>query len=278
MKIFNVENGNKKVYVQLNDVMMLMQFDGVIPAEVMEKHFLNMFIVTDENRFEFSEFTNPNTVKFFEECDWIVDYKQYKGLSEELIFDSYMGIITQINEIALKWNDMTKKQRMEHQELLLEYEKLEFKKDSLLEILWTKQGHKTMPFPVVPDSQGFVVDYEHYPYLARQGINPTQVLIYRKDGKAFDKKKDIVPKGLIQAAESILVDANLNTNEFFDEFERTREFTDDGRFLVTTFKIIPKKVEEKEAVDEVSETVQPPEEKMTLGKRLKNWWNRKRSN
>lgn len=40
MKITNVEDGKKKVYVQLNDVMMLMKLDGSIPVEVMNKIFV----------------------------------------------------------------------------------------------------------------------------------------------------------------------------------------------------------------------------------------------
>ena len=55
MKIINVEDGKKKAYVQLNDVMMMMQLDSLIPAEVMDKIFSKVFIVTDENRFEFAE-------------------------------------------------------------------------------------------------------------------------------------------------------------------------------------------------------------------------------
>ena len=89
----------------------------------------------------------------------------------------------------------------------------------------------------------------------------------------MDKKKEVIPQGLVQAAESILVDANLNTNEFFGDFESTRTLTDDGMYLVTTFKIIPKKEEEKEEVKENS--VQPTKGKMTLAKRIKNFINRK---
>ena len=164
MKVFNIENGKKKVYVQLNDVMMLMQFDGVIPAEVMEKHFMNMFIVTDENRFEFSEFTEPSTVEFFEKCEWIPDYKQYRGLSEEKIIECGQQIGAQMNEVAVRWNGMTPEQREDNQDVALEHEKLEFKMHSLAEILWTKQGHRNMPFPIVPDCSGFVVDNEDWGY------------------------------------------------------------------------------------------------------------------
>ena len=111
MKIVNIEDGKKKVYVQLNDIMMMMQFGSPIPSEVMEKHFMNMFIVTDENRFEFSEFTDPHTVEFFEQCEWIVDYKQYRGLSEEQIIECGQQIGAQMNEVAMKWNGMTPEQR-----------------------------------------------------------------------------------------------------------------------------------------------------------------------
>lgn len=274
MKIFNVENGKKKVYVQLNDIMMMMQFGSSIPSEVMEKHFMNMFIVTDENRFEFSEFTDPHTVEFFEQCEWIVDYKQYRGLSEEQIIECGQQIGAQMNEVAMKWNGMTPEQREENEDVYTRHESLEFKMHSLAEVLWTKQGHRNMPFPIVPDCSGFVVDNEDCVYVARQGINPTQVLIYRKDGKAMDKKKEVIPQGLIQAAESILVDANLNTNEFFGNFERKRELSEDGMYFVTTFDIVPKKEETKE----VSVENNQPKEKMTLGKRIKNWVNRKRSN
>jgi hypothetical protein len=179
-----------------------------------------------------------------------------------------------MNEVAVKWNGMTPSQREKNQDVALEHEKLEFKMHSLAEILWTKQGHRNMPFPVVPDCSGFVVDNDDCEYVARQGINPTQVLIYRKDGKAMDKKKEVIPEGLVQAAESILVDANLNTNEFFGNFERTRTLTDDGMYLVTTFKIIPKKEEDKE---KVKDDVKPTKERMTLAKRIKNLINRKRS-
>ena len=45
MKIFNEENGIKKVYVQMNDIMMLNQLDELIPASIYEKIFTNIVIV-----------------------------------------------------------------------------------------------------------------------------------------------------------------------------------------------------------------------------------------
>ena len=276
MKIVNVENGKKKVYVQLNDVMMLMQLDGTIPAEVMEKIFSDVFIVTDDNRFEFAEFVEPSTVKFFEECEWIPDFRQYKNMTEDEIIADGQVMANEMNELAVKWNGMNKNAREKNADILQRYEQLEFKMHSTAEILWTKQGHREMPFPIVPDYEGFkVAEHEGCPYIAQQGLNPLQVLIFRIDGEPLDGKRESFPQGLIQATESILINDNLEHNQFFgDNFERTRIISDDGKYLVTTFKIIPPKIaEEKEEVLEETNapTTKSPDKPMSLAKRFKNW-------
>ena len=274
MKIVNIEDGKKKVYVQLNDIMMMMQFGSAIPSEVMEKHFMNMFIVTDENRFEFSEFTDPHTVEFFEQCEWIPDFREFKDLTEEEIIANGQKIGQLMNEVAMQWNGMTPEEREENEYVYNRHESLEFKMHSTAEILWTKQGHRVMPFPTVPDYEGFKVDNGDSPYMAQQGINPLQVLIFRKDGKVLDEKKEVIPQGLVEAAEMILVNSNLDHNEFFGDFERSRKLSDDGKYVVTTFRIITP--EEKDKRNGVIKS-NTPEEKMTLGKRIKNWFKGKRS-
>ena len=274
MKIVNIEDGKKKVYVQLNDIMMMMQFGSTIPSEVMEKHFMNMFIVTDENRFEFSEFTDPHTVEFFEQCEWIPDFREFKDLTEEEIIANGQKIGQLMNEVAMQWNGMTPEEREENEDVYNRHESLEFKMHSTSEILWTKQGHRVMPFPTVPDYEGFKVDNGDSPYMAQQGINPLQVLIFRKDGKVLDEKKEVIPQGLVEAAEMILVNSNLDHNEFFGDFERSRKLSDDGKYVVTTFRIITP--EEKDKRNGVIKS-NTPEEKMTLGKRIKNWFKGKRS-
>ena len=80
MKIFNVENGVKKVYVQMNDIMMLTHSDISIPASIIEKVFSDVVIVNDSNRMNFVEFTQPNEVEYFDYLDWIIDYKQSRYL------------------------------------------------------------------------------------------------------------------------------------------------------------------------------------------------------
>ena len=277
MKIVNVENGKKKVYVQNNDLMMMMQLGSVIPAEVMEKVFNRVFMVIDENRFEFVEFVESNTIKFFEGCDWIVDYRHYKNMTEEEIIADGQKMGQKMNEIALNWNSMTEKEREKNESLLIEYKRLDFKMKSTAEILWTKQGYREMPFPIVPDYKGFkVTENEGCPYIAQQGINPLQVLIYRIDGEVLDRKRENFPRGLIQTTETLLINDNLEHNEFFgDNFESTRIISDDGKYLVTTFKIKPPQVvsEKEETLEDTNnkDITKDNDKPKSLAKRFKDW-------
>ncbi|MGN1371224.1 MAG: hypothetical protein ACI4XM_02990 [Candidatus Coprovivens sp.] len=278
MKIVNIENGNKKVYVQLNDVMMLMQLDSLIPAEVMDKVFSKVFIVTDDNRFEFAEFTEPSTVDFFESCDWIPDFRYYKNMSEEEIIADGQMIADEMNSIGVKWNAMSDQERDKNEDLLTRYHRLEFKMHSTAEILWTKQGHRIMPFPIVPDFEGFkVAEKEGCPYVAQQGLNPLQVLIYRIDGTSLDSKRERFSQGLIQASESILINDNLEHNEFFgNSFERMRFVSDDGKYLVISFKILPELEKDNNLVIDTEQSNNIAVDKSkSLSKRIKDWINKR---
>lgn len=280
MKITNVEDGKKKIYVQLNDVMMLMQLDGTIPVEVMNKIFSDVFIVTDENKFEFAEFVEPSTVEFFENCEWIPDFRHYRNMTEEEFLADGQAMADEMHALATRWNAMDEDTREKNGDVVQRYEQLEHKMHSTAEILWTKQGHRAMPFPIVPDYEGFkFAKHEGCPYIAQQGLNPLQILIFRIDGESLDEKRESFPQGMIQAVESVLVNDNLEHNEYFgDKFKRTRIVSDDGKYLVTTFKIVPPEaVQEKSNTKEDTnspdtKTVDKPK---SLAKRIKNWINRK---
>lgn len=266
MKIFNEEKGKKKVYVQLNDIIMLLNMDGVKcpPKEVMDKHYSDIFIVTDENRYEFSEFSEEETIKYFEEQDWIINFKTYKNMNEKEILECAYQINDDMNELKIQFNERL--QQLDYDkcdELEARIAQLEFKMNSLKVLFWNKQGHLPMPFPVVPANDGFVMYRDDCEYMACQGLNPLQVLIYRVDGKVLNKKTDVIPQGLIQSAESILINYNLENNEFFGDFKKTVKLSDDQKYLVISFEIIPLKEEKQEK-----------EEKVSLGKRIKNWINR----
>ena len=86
MKIFNIENGKTKMYVQLYDIGMLMRCHSInLPCSIVDRFFENVFFVTGENRFKFVEFTKSDEIEFFQNTDWILDFKVFKNSSSEEI-------------------------------------------------------------------------------------------------------------------------------------------------------------------------------------------------
>lgn len=144
MKIFR----NGSVFVQKQDMGLLMQMDSSIPYSIVLKVFgQGTVIIDEENRYEFIRFDDKHEVKFFKEQDWIVNYDDVKDLSqEEFVLLGQKNVQKQI-EIAAKYNSLSIKERAKNTDFYDEYQKLQFQFDMLREILWFKQGHIKMDLP-----------------------------------------------------------------------------------------------------------------------------------
>ncbi len=277
MKIFNEEKGIKKVYVQLNDIARLMDFGEAIPVSIMKRFFYNIFIVNDDNRYKFEEFTEPHEIDFFKELDWIVNYKKYRDMSEKEIMDQGYALGDEMNQVAKEHNDSVGKLTDEELVALeLKHEALEHKMLSIRDILWIKQGHLSVPIPEVPDVDGFSLtgDNDEFPYVARQGLNPVQFLISRKDGKDLNLS-EVIPMGFLQSAQALSITENTNKNEFFGDFESTNKLSEDKKSLIVTNRIITpeeREEQEKQAISDNEKILGCPskDSKMSLRKRFSN--------
>ena len=265
MKIFNVENGVRKVYIQLGDVAALMCSDEVIPVSMVTDLMSNVFIVANDNRFEFCELSKPGELELLERVDWIIDFKKYIHLSEEELEEEICKIKNEMEELRITYNNLSDEERFERQGDIVRYDCLEHKLASVNEILLIKQGIRIMPFPIVPDSDGLSLDNDNYPLIARQGINPLQMLIYRKDGKTFEDDNMDISQAFLQATDMLIVNQNLESNEYFGDFEITRKLTEDKKYLVTTFRIMS-----KSEINHRYLTENNSKNKDSIGKRLVN--------
>ena len=138
-----------KVYVQINDLGPMMNFcEGkAIPGCVINQVFGQMFICCDDNRYEFEEFTQREAIEFFSSLDYSVDYMAVKDMSDEELMNYGVSIAEQKNEIAKKFNAMSKEEKEANQDLIREYEMLDFKMLSVRDILWMRQGHIKIKLP-----------------------------------------------------------------------------------------------------------------------------------
>lgn len=148
MKVFHTENGKEVLYVQMQDIVYLLcQTDTPIPATILTKVFTGPTIVNDSNRFEFVRFDDEQEVKFFKDLEFIIDFDQYKVFSDKQLEEEAQKLQTKANEIAEKWNSMTKEERKKNSSLYGDHRNLVYMIDFLSEIYAVKHKERTMPFP-----------------------------------------------------------------------------------------------------------------------------------
>ena len=246
MKIFNVEKGIKKIYVQLNDIAKLLTLNEDIPISVRRYSSLE---INDSNNSQFISFTNPEVLEYFMNIDWIVDFKEYRYLSEEQLMEQAQRTFDEMNMILSEYKEKLFTEKIADNGLISKYRKLDYKSKSIVDILHFKKGIKEIPFPEVADSDGpyLVADDEAIPFVANQGVNPLQIIISLKDGKELKGDDCVIPVMFFQAAEMLIINKNLDTNEFFGEdISVKRKFSTDSMEFISTYEIVPRIEDKKE--------------------------------
>ena len=148
MKLFHTEKGKESVYVQMQDIMYLSnETDIPIPATIFEKVFTGITVVDDNNRFEFVKFNKEHEVKFFKKLGFIIDYDQYKDLTDEQLEEEAQKLQIKANDIADKWNAMSEEERKENKSLYQEHRNIGYMIKFLSEIYAVKHKKRKMPFP-----------------------------------------------------------------------------------------------------------------------------------
>ena len=153
MKLFHMERGKEVAYVQMQDIMYLThETDMPIPASIFTKVFRGVTIVNDSNRFDFIKFSTEEDVNFFRGLDFIIDYNQYKDLSDEQLEEKGEHLAKRANEIAEKWSSMTTEERKENSPLLDEHRNTQYMLKFIAEVYAVKHGKRSMPFPKFVES------------------------------------------------------------------------------------------------------------------------------
>ena len=132
------------IFVQRNDITYLNQSNLEVPTSI----FGNGVSTTcNVNKYDFIEFKEKEEIDFFKNIDWLIDYNEVKDLSEDEIIRLIENTLKERNETEQKFNFMIPKQKKKNINLLFQCELLDFKKYSLRDILWFKQGKIKMNLP-----------------------------------------------------------------------------------------------------------------------------------
>lgn len=250
MKIFNKENEKEKAYVQLNDIMELIQTNNPIPASIIDKVFgREMIIVDDENRDNFVEFDDPTEIEFLRSIEWIIDYKKYRDLTKDELELLIKENIKDSNEIATKYNTLSYEEKLKDLDLHQKYNALRLKDEDLKKLYSMKKGEYQPPFPLVPDSDGFSLgcDDQEISYKISASLDPNKYLLYREDEQELHKD-DCIPSNFIQNGIMLAFMQRKDIPQE-GECELSFDFSEDNKYLVVNIM----KLKEKD-YKEVSKT------------------------
>jgi len=184
MKIFNSEGNADKAYIQVKDILLLKD------CEFEKPEFIEKLTIQDGlGESDFIEFTKPEEINYIRSLDWLIDFKQVRFFSEQDLLVKKQEVEEEKSELELLLSpsrdellDKTVSQRFNVVNNKLKYY------ESLIEF---KRGKDSIPFPTVPDSEGFRMGESTGSYVIESGINPRILLMSRRDGKAFDSQERI---------------------------------------------------------------------------------------
>lgn len=150
MKIFHEENGRNVVYIQVADILFIAYDidDMLVPASVFTKVFCNEgAVVTCRNLTHFLRFDRPSEVSFFKGLDFIIDYDNYKSLTDEQLQEQYNKLAEDYNISMERWEKMSKKEKDDNTELY-DFLKKQYHIIEFIEEIWRLKHHpKKWYFP-----------------------------------------------------------------------------------------------------------------------------------
>ncbi len=236
MKIFNRDNGIDKVYVQVSDFTTFQKVDKPIPAGIYLKA-MNYKFQSNDDKYNFIEYTKPEEIEFFRNFEYIVDYKEVKDKTITELQRLAKVANDEANEIADLWNELTPEEKKLNPNFIKKYTLLHHKIQDYAFVLWNKQRHIKLNMPLVPDSDAhFIVEDNNNaePLLCQASIEPNTLLVYKENGHTISED-EINNFALLGGAIEWQADINKNDNEYFRNYHITKKLSEDKKLYIIEF-------------------------------------------
>ena len=139
---------NNAIYVQKGDIIYLVYNNLLNPSSTILKAFKrNISLNGSNNKYEFMEFKNVEEINFFNSLDWIIDYDEFMGLSDDKISELIISIKKNKNSIIKKFGSMSFEDKKDNASMVFKCASLDHKISSLEELLLFRQGKLDMKLP-----------------------------------------------------------------------------------------------------------------------------------
>lgn len=140
MKIFYENAGKEEAYIQIKDLIFLLEQDKESNENIYSDEFYsNINELRNKNPLDFVRFTENLDICFFKKCDFIIDVKEAAKLSISDIEERHDALVDLLNSIRGKLNKMNKDQQ-KITKMIYEYNRIYHKVIELREITNIKLG------------------------------------------------------------------------------------------------------------------------------------------
>ncbi len=149
---------NDKIYIQLKDIAFLIHIFPHItlkcPKQVLTKCFSKILIFNDENKYDFMEFDDIESISFLNNLSFIVNYYDYEDLSFKEIIRNVENIGNELNNLADKYQDLDEKNQEEkYEKFSYLFEIKYYKMTSIREIYQIKTGELKVNLPILEEKK-----------------------------------------------------------------------------------------------------------------------------
>ena len=246
MKIFNIEKGKDVVYVQRTDLKRILAYENTIPQELIKREYKKL--AQEGLNEDFIIFYEKETLIFFKNLRWIVDYREFCEKTNKEILDFVDNLFEKYyynsNEI---YNDLDP-ERKYNKDIIEELG--QYYLNTILAIPKLKSEYKFDLIPLVPDGKGY--HYENNNLCVTATLLPNWYMIYNKNGRNISSNK--IPKEYLRALIAYF-NGNKNINWTWDllkkEYPYTPVITPDGKCILLKF-YNPRPVKEKDSISRLA--------------------------
>lgn len=232
MKIFNIENGIKKIYVQLTDIQELYKTEQIIPISILNKYTKELNNHKKQNKHKFIEFNKEEEINFFKAIDWIVDGKELNKKSIKELDKIYKKSIKDIYYFINihNINNLSEDEKCE-------YEILKYKSESIKNYFLAKYGDLNIPFPEVPNNEKVILDDRvNSGIIISESLNPNSIVMTKKNGEKFNIKESVNIILINKALDKIKKKRKSSEDHLF-KYKRSFDISDDLKHLIIRYRI-----------------------------------------
>lgn len=128
-----------KVYIQKKDILSIKEFCIYVPNKIIFDELNLRSYFNKINKYDFVCYESEEEIEFIKSLDWVLDYEEFKNLSFKKLIKVCHKLSKEEDKVFKEFYSMSIKDRKENKHMILECKMLNYKKNSIIDLLQKKK-------------------------------------------------------------------------------------------------------------------------------------------